>query len=225
VTAPPRGIQRDVRSSGTFARGLVASAAAVLVLGACTPGGEEPAVASPTLPPSPSPSAPVLPSAESELACTIVGTDDNDVLRGTDGADVICGLHGDDAIVGLGGDDAIFGGRGNDRIDGGPGEDHVSGDRGADLVTGGDGVDDVEGGPSRDAVSGDAGSDVVQAGRGHDFCVSTGDGVEANDVANGGPGFDRYDADPGDLLDGVETSAACSGALEEVLPSPSPGSA
>jgi hypothetical protein len=207
-------------SSRARIRDLVVAGGLALALAACTPGGEDPAVATPVESPSPSPSVPVRPSADSELVCTIVGTNDNDVLRGTDGDDVICALHGDDAIVGLGGDDAIFGGRGNDRIDGGPGDDRVSGDRGADLVVGGDGVDDVEGGHGRDAISGDAGSDVVQAGRGHDFCVSTGDGVEANDVANGGPGFDRYDADPGDLLDGVETSAACSGALEEVLPSP-----
>lgn len=201
-------------------RGVVAGCAAALVIGACSPNGAaDPAVASPAESPSASPSAPVLPSAESELECTIVGTNGNDVLRGTSGDDVICGLHGNDAIVGLGGDDAIFGGRGNDRIDGGPGRDEVSGDRGADLVTGGGGVDDVEGGHGRDAVSGDAGSDVVQAGRGHDFCVSTGDGVASNDVANGGPGFDRYEADPGDLLDSVETSAPCSGALDGSPPS------
>lgn len=199
-------------------RGILAfgGAVVVLVLAACSPNGvADPAAASPAGSPSEGPSAPVLPSAESDLECTIVGTNANDVLGGTAGNDVICGLNGNDAIVGMGGDDRIFGGRGNDRIDGGPGRDEVSGDRGADLVSGGGGVDDVEGGHGRDAVSGDAGSDVVQAGRGHDFCVATGDGVESNDVANGGPGFDRYDADPGDLLDSVETSASCSGALAE----------
>jgi hypothetical protein len=60
-------------------------------------------------------------------------------------------------------------------------------------------------------VSGDAGSDIVQGGRGLDFCVATKDGVEGNDVANGGPGTDAVDADAGDLLVAAETPVDCSG--------------
>ncbi|MCI0633242.1 MAG: hypothetical protein L0206_04905 [Actinobacteria bacterium] len=61
-------------------------------------------------------------------------------------------------------------------------------------------------------MNGDGGSDVLQAGRALDFCVATEDGVGGNDVANGGPGRDTYDADPGDLLVSVESPSECAGA-------------
>lgn len=44
----------------------------------------------------------------------------------------------------------------------------------------------------------------MQGGRGRDFCVATDDGIDGNDVANGGPGRDVYDADAGDVLVSVE---------------------
>lgn len=37
--------------------------------------------------------------------CTIVGTNEDDLLVGTNGDDVICGLAGNDIIVGKKGDD------------------------------------------------------------------------------------------------------------------------
>lgn len=141
--------------------------------------------------------------------CTIVGTNGNDVLRGTRDADVICGSNGDDAMVGLSGRDRIIGGRGNDRIDGGPGADLVLGGRGADLVAGGAGDDGVKGGPNHDAVYGDGDSDVVQAGRGQDFCLNTDDGVDGNDLGNGGAGRDVFDADQGDVVVNAETARSC----------------
>jgi hypothetical protein len=49
----------------------------------------------------------------------------------------------------------------------------------------------------------------VQGGRGRDFCVATDDGIGGNDVANGGPGQDVYDADSGDTLVSVETFRDC----------------
>jgi hypothetical protein len=49
----------------------------------------------------------------------------------------------------------------------------------------------------------------VQGGRGRDFCVATHDGTGGNDVANGGPGRDVYDADAGDTLVSVETARDC----------------
>jgi hypothetical protein len=67
----------------------------------------------------------------------------------------------------------------------------------------------VDGGHNRDAVYGDGRSDVVQAGHGRDFCVNTVDGVNGNDVANGGAGRDVYDADGADLLVDVETERGC----------------
>jgi hypothetical protein len=50
----------------------------------------------------------------------------------------------------------------------------------------------------------------VQGGPGRDFCVATDDGIDGNDVANGGPGRDVYDADAGDVLVSVETARDCS---------------
>ena len=49
----------------------------------------------------------------------------------------------------------------------------------------------------------------MQGGRGRDFCVATDDGIGGNDVANGGPGRDVYDADAGDTLVSVETARDC----------------
>jgi hypothetical protein len=39
--------------------------------------------------------------------------------------------------------------------------------------------------------------------------VATDDGIVGNDVANGGPGQDAYDADAGDTLVSVETAGEC----------------
>jgi uncharacterized repeat protein (TIGR01451 family) len=74
-------------------------------------------------------------------ACTIRGTDGNDVLRGTGRRDVICGLGGDDRIYGLGGNDLIRGGSGNDTTGGGAGDDRVYGGGGNDAINGGPGRD------------------------------------------------------------------------------------
>jgi Ca2+-binding RTX toxin-like protein len=49
----------------------------------------------------------------------------------------------------------------------------------------------------------------VKGGRGRDFCVATDDGIDGNDVANGGPGRDVYDADAGDVLVSVEAARDC----------------
>ena len=49
----------------------------------------------------------------------------------------------------------------------------------------------------------------MQGGPGRDFCVATDDGIDGNDVANGGPGHDVYDADAGDVLVSVETARDC----------------
>jgi Ca2+-binding RTX toxin-like protein len=199
-------------SKGGAARIAIFVLCAVVASPACTSdGASAPSLGPLAEPPSATSPPPTVPSVESDVECTIVGTNDNDVLRGTPGDDVICGLFGDDAMVGLGGEDVIIGDRGNDRIDGGPGDDQVDGGRGADLVTARGGIDDVEGGPGRDAVSGDAGSDIVQAGRGPDFCVATEDGIQGNDVANGGSGLDTFDVDPLDLQVSVERSRNCSG--------------
>jgi hypothetical protein len=64
---------------------------------------------------------------------TIVGTNDDDVLRGTKKADVFVAKDGDDDVIAKKGDDLICGG---------DGDDVLSGDSGADKVDGGNGVDE-----------------------------------------------------------------------------------
>ncbi|MGH3090322.1 MAG: choice-of-anchor Q domain-containing protein [Rubrobacteraceae bacterium] len=108
---------------------------------------------------------------DSGLGCTVVGTNEDDVLRGTPGRDVICGFGGDDIIRGMGGDDLILGGPGNDTLIGGAGNDKLVG------------------GPGKDVLRGQGGDDRIKAK----------DGVKGNDVANGGPGRDSCSADPRDV--------------------------
>ena len=68
-------------------------------------------------------------------ACTIRGTQGNDVLLGTPGPDVICGRAGNDVLRGLGGDDVLQGGEGDDTLEGGAGHDDLMGQEGLDTVS------------------------------------------------------------------------------------------
>jgi Ca2+-binding RTX toxin-like protein len=124
---------------------------------------------------------------------TIVGGEEDDVLRGTPERDVIWGGGGDDTIYGsLGNDlicggpgaDLIHGGRGNDEVDGGAGDgDRVIGDLGDDKAIGGAG--------DYDEVAGDLGIDIVNGGPGN-FDLVHGDygwdrmsgGAGAGDIAS-----------------------------------------
>ena len=95
-------------------------------------------------------------------------------LYGTDGDDVLVGTPGDDLICGL---------RGNDIIRAGLGDD---------TVLGGDGNDTIHGGGGSDRLFGAAGNDRVYAL----------DGLP--DVANGGPGRDRFWGDQVDTVSEME---------------------
>jgi hypothetical protein len=99
-------------------------------------------------------------TAASGAACSIVGTEANDVLIGTEGADVICGAGGNDDLRGLGGDDVLDGGSGNDMVNAGLGDDLVYGGDGDDWVYGDVGDDRVDGGAGRDRSLGGEGSDL-----------------------------------------------------------------
>ena len=96
-------------------------------------------------------------------------------LYGTDGDDVLTGTPGDDLICGL---------RGNDVIRAGLGDD---------TILGGDGNDSIHGGGGSDRLFGAAGNDRVYAI----------DGLP--DIANGGPGRDRFWGDQDDTVTEVET--------------------
>ncbi|HJR96009.1 MAG TPA: hypothetical protein VJ807_11305 [Gaiellaceae bacterium] len=96
-------------------------------------------------------------------------------LYGTDGDDVLVGTPGDDLICGLRGEDVIRAGLGDD------------------TILGGDGNDSIHGGGGSDLLFGAAGNDRVYAL----------DGLP--DVANGGPGRDRFWGDQVDTVSEVET--------------------
>jgi RTX calcium-binding nonapeptide repeat (4 copies) len=135
---------------------------------------------------------------------TIMGTDEDGVIRGTRGGDVINGRRGDDTIWGLGGNDRLCGGYGDDRVygntrrdwvKGGPGDDRADGGRDTDFVIVFDhepGNDWADGGLGvRDGCSVDAG-----------YPDTPGDGYteDCEDVVGAGPGAlvlegDRYRTD------------------------------
>jgi len=92
-------------------------------------------------------------------------------ITGHNGPNELNGTPGRDVICGLGGDDTLrgFGGR--------------------DIIRGGGGDDILYGGPGADRVFGDHGEDIVH----------TKDGVNGNDLADGGQTLgDSCRTDPGD---------------------------
>lgn len=66
--------------------------------------------------------------------CTIIGTDNGEVLTGTPQADVICANGGADRVNGLGGNDVLKGGMGNDRMTDHNGKDKLFGQGGRDTL-------------------------------------------------------------------------------------------
>jgi Ca2+-binding RTX toxin-like protein len=82
--------------------------------------------------------------------CTIIGTNDGEVLTGTLGRDVICARGGADRANGLGSKDIIRGG---------PGNDHLVDKAGRDTLNAKDGErgDVLVGGPRRDRAFKDRG--------------------------------------------------------------------
>ena len=74
-------------------------------------------------------------------ACSILGTDGDDVLTGSPFDDIICGFGGNDRIDGGDGNDVLLGGDGDDELVGGAGDDCMVGGPGFDTAdnTGGTG--------------------------------------------------------------------------------------
>ena len=129
-------------------------------------------------------------------ACTLEGTDADDVLIGTPGDDVICGYGGDDVLKGLGGNDRLLGGPGRDRLEAGDGNDDLRGGRGADDLRGGRGADVLKGGRGGDVLRGGQTGDKLHGGRGNDTMYGHSgadrlNGGSGNDIARGGTGTDR----------------------------------
>ena len=100
--------------------------------------------------------------------CTVLGTEEDDILQGTSGDDVICGLGGNDTIDGMDGADVIRGGLGDDTIYGGAGDDVIYGEPGNDFIFGHNGSDTIYGGPDDDTIYGGSGVDMIFGGHGLD---------------------------------------------------------
>ena len=123
--------------------------------------------------------------------CTILGTENGEVINGTAGPDHICGLGGDDEIHGLEGNDTLDGGAGADSLDGAAGVDKLLGGTENDLLYGGDDADFIYGGAGDDEADGGAGSDQLY-------------GEAGGDTLLGGDDADRLIGGAGsDLLDGM----------------------
>jgi serralysin len=131
-----------------------------------------------------------VPLVVTELADTVNGTADGELIDALGGNDRVVGNGGADTLRGGLGDDSLFGGDGDDQLDGGDGNDSLSGASGNDSLAGGDGIDTLTGGLGNDTVFGDAGNDRLL-------------GNEGSDVLHGGDGNDRVEGGAGgDLLTG-----------------------
>ena len=135
--------------------------------------------------------------------CTILGTEQDDILRGTSDKDVICGLGGNDTIYGSGGDDIIRAGRGddtiygqsgNDLIFGGHGNDNILGHRGNDIIFGGYGNEEIWGGGGDDTIWGGYGIDEIRGEADDDTLY----GEDGPDLIHGGRGDDTIYGGSGD---------------------------
>jgi len=165
--------------------------------------------------------------------CTIIGTEEADILYGTAAPDVICGFagadtiyghdgddlimagRGDDTVYGGAGNDTIYGRRGNDTQRGGTGNDLIRGGRGSDTIIGGNGDDQLHGGAAPDNIRGNSGDDLIFGGSSGDTLRGNSGndtiyGRRGNDDIFGGPGQDQAHGGKGkDQCQGVETATGC----------------
>ena len=126
--------------------------------------------------------------------CTILGTEEDDVIEGTSGDDVICALGGDDTIDAKGGDDVIRGGLGDDTIYARAGNDVIYGEIGNDFILGHNGADTIYGGLDDDTIYGGGDADRIFGGHGQDELYGEAD----NDTIEGGDGSDTIHGGRGD---------------------------
>jgi Ca2+-binding RTX toxin-like protein len=145
---------------------------------------------------------------------TINGTELADTLTGGLEADLIEALAGSDDIRGGGGADTINGGNDVDGADGEAGDDLIFGDQGDDVLLGGAGADTLNGGDGADNLLHDGGglsavtSFVSNPNGGVSIPRTNFGGLDtlrddgAADVLNGGAGDDRATVGLNDSADG-----------------------
>jgi hypothetical protein len=110
-----------------------------------------------------------------------LGTDQSDNFTGGAGGDVFCGYGADDEVAGGKGDDVAFAGAGADDVRGGENDDYLYGEAGQDMIVGGTGSDYLSGGDDFDTLDSQ-------------------DGVEGNDILDGGGGVDSCNLDNLDIF-------------------------
>lgn len=134
-----------------------------------------------------------------DVARTITGTWDRDLIAGGLNDDTISAGKGYDAVWGGSGHDTIYGGDGMDELRGGPGHDFIYGGNHGDLIYGDSGNDRLYGDAGNDTMYGGTGDDNIMSGDGDDMAYG-GAGV---DYLVGGAGHDTlYGGDGDDRLDG-----------------------
>jgi uncharacterized delta-60 repeat protein len=164
-----------------------------------------------------------------KLAASLDGGAGNDTLVGGSGNDTLLGGDGNDLLDGRGGADLFRGGAGTDTADytsrrngvtvgigssaddGEKGEgdnvyndvENVWGGRGNDTLRGSSANNRLAGGGGDDVLVGRGGRDTLLGGAGDDQLFAR-DGEAGADTLDGGDGTDAADADPRDLLIGIE---------------------
>jgi glycerophosphoryl diester phosphodiesterase len=91
-----------------------------------------------------------LPRQGNRKANTLIGTNNQDLIRGYAGDDRISGKASSDLLAGGLGNDQMDGGQGQDLLFGGKGNDTLNGGAGDDILIGGLGADTLIGGPGQD---------------------------------------------------------------------------
>ncbi len=112
-----------------------------------------------------------------------IGNNVANTINGTNQNDVVFAFGGDDLISTGAGNDFVFAGAGSDQIFAGDGSDWVFAGTGNDFAAGGNGNDFLYGEAGNDVLDGGRGSDIVDGGSGSDTLIFT-------DAERGG--LDRY---------------------------------
>ncbi|NRB36610.1 MAG: hypothetical protein HRU31_18150, partial [Rhodobacteraceae bacterium] len=115
---------------------------------------------------------------------TIVGNENDNLLKGYGGNDYMLAGAGDDTMYGGAADDNLQGGYGDDLQYGGDGNDKLHGQDGDDIQYGGSGAD---------TLCPNFGDDTMYGGEGDDLLA----GRNGDDVAYGGAGDDMYKVESG----------------------------
>jgi Ca2+-binding RTX toxin-like protein len=128
------------------------------------------------------------------VACSVIGTKDDDLVVGTAGDDIVCGVGGNDVLRGGAGNDLLIGGPGIDITDHSNAGSGVAVNLAAGTATG-QGADTLEsiegatGSASADVLAGNEGSNLLRGGGGSDRLA----GRAGNDTLVGGDGEDTAD--------------------------------